>query len=87
MKKDAGFTYKVRNDLMSPELEIIAVEIMRCKAKPFIVISWYRPPDTEVKKFDNLECILDQIECENKDVILMVYEFQYLFFQKILKFE
>ena len=71
LKKDAGFTYKVRNDLMSPELEIIAVEIMRCKAKPFIVISWYRPPDTEVKKFDNLECILDQIECENKDVILM----------------
>lgn len=41
----SGFTHKVRNDLMPPELELITIEVASPKSKPIIVISWYRPPN------------------------------------------
>ena len=71
LKRSSGFTFKIRKDLMPNELEIIVVEVKISKAKPMIVVSWYRPPDSEMKIFEHLESILDQIDCENKDLILM----------------
>jgi exonuclease III len=66
----SGFTNKVRDDLMPPELEIITIEVASPKSRPIVVIAWYRP-QSEIKLFDHIESILEKLECENKDVVLM----------------
>ena len=38
--------YVVREDLNSKLLEILSVEIHKPNAKPFVVTSWYRPPNS-----------------------------------------
>jgi len=70
INKNSDFTYKLRTDLMPTELEMIIVEIVCSKSKPFIVISWYRP-ESEIVLFDHFQCILEKIEEENKDVIVI----------------
>ena len=36
--------YKIRNELISPNLEVVCIEIMKLHSKPFIVTTIYRPP-------------------------------------------
>lgn len=71
ISRNSGFTYKARKDLMPPELEIIVIEMKKPKAKPTIVIAWYRPPGSLMKLFDHVESILEQVEHEDKNVLLM----------------
>ncbi len=68
LKQNSGFTFKIRKDLMPPELEIIVVKVKISKAKPIFVVSWYRPPDSDMTIFEHLESIHYQIEYENKDL-------------------
>ncbi len=67
---NSDFTYKLRTDLMPTELEMIVVEMLCSKSKPFVVISWYRP-ESEIKLFDHFQSILEKIEAENKDVVVI----------------
>ena len=40
--------YKIRSDIMPENLETITVEITKPKAKPFLLSTWYRPPNMPV---------------------------------------
>ena len=71
VNQNAGFSYKLRDDLMSPDLEMISIEVTRQKTKPFVVITWYRPPSSKIELFDYIQAILGKVECENKEVFLM----------------
>ena len=51
-------------------LEAICIEVKKPRMKPLLVCSWYRAPDLNVEIFDHFEIFLQNIEHENKDVIL-----------------
>ena len=43
-------------------LEFLCVEISKPKVKPFLISTWYRPPNSCKDLFDKLQVILDKIE-------------------------
>ena len=63
--------HKLREDLMISSLELVAIELTQGKSKPIIVLAWYRPPNSNMDLFDDIERVLSITECENKDFILM----------------
>jgi hypothetical protein len=50
--------YLERKDLVSDNLEIICVEITKQHSRPFLVTTWYRPPNSEQDIFNNFEMFL-----------------------------
>ena len=69
---NVGIQHKLRQDLIPESLELIAVEIKYSMTKPIVVIAWYRgSPDKSIDNFDVFESVLQQIETENKDVVLI----------------
>ena len=63
--------YHVRKDLPEKSLELLCIEVEPLKARPFFVISWYRPPSDTVETFDKLDRILQFLETEGKELILL----------------
>ena len=49
-----GIKYHVRKDLPDKSLELLCIEVEPLKARPFFVISWYRPLVTLQKPLINL---------------------------------
>ena len=60
--------HKPREDLMKHSLELLAIEIKLSMAKPIIIIVWYRPPSDQI---DIFESVLQEIELENKDLVIL----------------
>ena len=58
--------YKV---LMLRSLEMVTVEVLKPKAKSFLINAWYRPPTSKVELFDGYESILQKLDAENVEVI------------------
>jgi hypothetical protein len=44
--------YLERKDLVSDNLEMICVEITKQHTRPFLVTTWYRPPNSEQDIFN-----------------------------------
>ncbi|MCV6636078.1 hypothetical protein, partial [Candidatus Albibeggiatoa sp. nov. NOAA] len=57
--------------LNSKLLEILSVEIHKPNAKPFVVTSWYRPPNSLVDLFSNIDSLLGRLDSENIEHYLM----------------
>ena len=54
-----------RKDLQNENLEFLCVEIRRPKTKPFLVSTWYRPPNSPINLFVDFKAILEKIESLN----------------------
>ncbi|CAH3195881.1 unnamed protein product, partial [Porites evermanni] len=63
--KTVGFFLKI-NLLSHADLEILTVEIKKPKSKPFLVTTWYRPPDSKIEIFDKFESYLLKLDQENE---------------------
>ncbi len=63
--------YKIRSDLIPPELEAVCLEITKPPSKPFIVTTIYRPPNANADFFDHLEKLIKQIHDENKEMYIL----------------
>ena len=63
--------FRKRDDIHIPTLEIVCIEIRPPRAKPYLVISWYRAPSDTVETFGKLECVLRSLESEDKEFILL----------------
>ena len=66
--------FRIRFDLscITPEYEIISIEIDRKKQKPTIVSCVYRPPNTDISCFvDKMNSILELLESERKELYFM----------------
>ena len=50
---------------------MICIEINRLHCRPFLLSAWYRPPNSEIELFDNLELFLFKCDIENKELILI----------------
>ena len=50
--------FSVRTDLNVDELENLCIEIRKPNSKAFIVVNWYRPPNSPIGLFSHLEILL-----------------------------
>jgi exonuclease III len=67
----SSINYKIRSDLIPPELEAVCLEITKPQSKPFIVTTIYRPPNANADFFDHLEKLIKQIDDENKEMYIL----------------
>lgn len=62
--------YVIRSDLVPSSLEMIAIESSKPKVKPFIISTWYRPPDSLIGVFGEFENFLKAVDQEGKEALL-----------------
>ena len=67
----SSIDYKVRYDLMTDNLETITDEICKPKAKPFLLNTWYRPPNTSLELFNSYEELVKNMDSEGNEIILI----------------
>ena len=58
-----------RNDLLTGSLEIRLLD--HVYSKPFLVSTWYRPPNSNLQVFNEFEIFLRKRDLENKELILL----------------
>ena len=68
-KKSVTFT--VRNDLNKETLENLCLEIEQPRSKSFVVVRWYRPPDSSIGIFSSFEHLIGILNLENIKYNLM----------------
>ena len=54
----SSINFSLRTDLSIDQLENLSIEVRKPNSKPFLVTTWYRPPDSIVDKFDFFETLL-----------------------------
>ena len=52
-------------------MEILCAQITPSRASPFLILSWYRPPNEPFENFDKLEQVLRFFEAEGKENFLL----------------
>ena len=57
-------TYAQRIDLSLDQLENLCVEIRKPQSKPFVIATWYRPPDSSIDKFSSFETLVGRLDAE-----------------------
>ena len=62
-----------RNDMSVDDLENLCIQIQKPNSKPFLVATWYRPPNSSVDKFDCFETFIDMLDAENAEYYLLSY--------------
>ena len=67
----SSINYKIRSDLIPPELEGICLEITKPQSKPFFVSTIYRPPNAPGEVFDYFETFIKRIDDENKEMYIL----------------
>ena len=66
-----SINYKIRHDLILPELECVCIEVTKPQSRPFLVSTVYRPPIAPPEFFDNLEKLIKAIDDENKEMYIL----------------
>ena len=66
-----SINYKIRHDLIPPELECVCIEIIKPHSRPFLESTVYRPPNAPPEFFDNLEKLIKAIDDENKEMYIL----------------
>ena len=61
----------LRNDLIPEDLEAICIEVKQAKSKPILIASVYRPPNTSTDIFKKIEILMQNLDQENKEVIIL----------------
>ena len=67
----SSINYKIRKDLVPPELEAVCVEIIKPHSKPFLATTVYRPPSSLPEFFDDFEKLIKAIDNENKEMYIL----------------
>ena len=66
-----NINYSPRLDLSIDQIENLCIEIRKPKCKPFLVATWYRPPDSLISTFSYFETLVGRIDAENIEYYLM----------------
>jgi len=66
-----NLNYKIRDDLSTENLECLVSEIIKPRSRPFLVSTWYRPPDSPVNLFNEFEELVHKIEAGNWEFFLL----------------
>ena len=65
-----SINYKIRDDLIPPELECVCIEIIKPHSRPFLV-STYKPPSAPPEFFVNLQKLIKAIDDEIKEMNIL----------------
>lgn len=57
----------VHEDLVSDQLENLSIEIVKPRSKPFIVATWYRPPNSPVELFSAFDDFVGKLDADGKE--------------------
>ncbi len=52
-------------------LEMLSIEVRKLSTKPFVITTWYRPPNSSVDLFSHLDILLRKLDTENIEHYLM----------------
>jgi len=63
--------YKRLSGLQEGNLELLCVQILKTKVKPFIVGTWYRPPGSSINIMTQFEATLDKLETFHMEVSIV----------------
>ena len=63
--------FSVPTDLNIDELENLCIEIRKPNSKPFIVVNWYRPPNSPIGLFSHLENLIARRDLTNLEFFLL----------------
>ena len=66
-----NINYNIRDDFCDEQLECLVVEIPKPHSRPFLVITWYRPPSSSFHIFNAFEKLIDKIDAEDKELYLL----------------
>lgn len=66
-----SINFSIRNDLNMDSLENLCLEIRKPRSKSFIVVTWYRPPNSTVDIFSPFETLMGKLDSENIEFYLM----------------
>jgi exonuclease III len=66
-----NLNFRFRNDLQSENLELLAIEIIKPRSRPFLVATWYRPPNSPAIAFTAFQNVIDKIDAENSEFYLL----------------
>ena len=67
----SNINYQIRDDLCDDHLECVVIEIIRPHSRPFIVSTWYKPPNSPQDIFRQFESLIDKVDSEQKDFYLL----------------
>ena len=67
----SNISYSLRSDLSIHQLENLCIEIRKPRSKPFLVVTWYRPPDSSVEIFSYFESLIGKIDAENVEFYVL----------------
>ena len=77
-RNGGGIALYIKNNISYSErieltlgLKMICVEINKGHCRPFLLSAWYRPPNSEIGLFDNIELFQSKSDLENKELILI----------------
>ena len=60
-----------RADLSLSNLECLTIEITKPRSKPFLVSTWYRPPQSSPDLFSTFDRVIDKIDAKNLELYLL----------------
>ena len=63
--------FSLRPDLSCQEIESLCIEIRKPNSKPFLITTWYRPPNSIVDKFNHFETLLVKLDAEQVEYYVM----------------
>ena len=63
--------YPILSDLCIKQLENLCIEICKPRSRSFLVITWYRPPDSTVDKFDVFQSLVGRLDTLNAEFYIM----------------
>ena len=67
----SNINYFLREDLVMDLLEMLSTEVRKLSTKPFVITTWYRPPNSSVDLFSHLDILLRKLDTENIEHYLM----------------
>lgn len=63
-----SINYKRLIDLPDDNMELISIQVLKPKAKPFIVCTWYRPPGSTTELMNRFEDVLQKLDSYHMEV-------------------
>ena len=66
-----NLNFRIREDLSKVNLEFLAIEVCKPHLRPFLVATWYRPPNSLSSTFSAFQDVIDTIDAENLEFYLL----------------
>ena len=67
----SNLNFQIREDLNMEELECLTLQISNAHSRPFLVSTWYRPPQSPPDIFNSFEQLVGKIDAENSELYLL----------------